>query len=82
VSLLVYDAFWVFYSPEMFNENVMVIVAQQRATNPVFQGARKFVVADFCMLSSIRFACSCRSCELDVACTTSRNTAAASGSML
>ena len=37
-GLLMYDAFWVFGSPQLFGSNVMVTVAQQQASNPAYTG--------------------------------------------
>lgn len=35
--LLIYDAFWVFFSSSIFEKNVMVEVAQKQAVNPIQQ---------------------------------------------
>eukprot|EP01041_Mallomonas_annulata_P009953 gene9953-20691_t len=35
-ALLIYDIFWVFYSEYWFQSNVMVTVATQNATNPIY----------------------------------------------
>ena len=40
-----YDVFWVFISPFLFNKNVMVEVAQQSADNPVHSLAKSLPVA-------------------------------------
>jgi len=37
--LFIYDTFWVFFSHLIFRENVMVKVATQQATNPVYNMA-------------------------------------------
>lgn len=38
--LFVYDIFWVFYSAQLFGENVMLSVAQKTTTNPVAHVAK------------------------------------------
>lgn len=38
-GLLVYDFFWVFVSPYLFGDNVMVAAATKAATNPVQRAA-------------------------------------------
>lgn len=42
VGLFFYDIFWVFYSSNVFGENVMVEVATKQATNPVRAIAKQF----------------------------------------
>lgn len=41
-GLLLYDAFWVYSSPSLFGENVMVTVAMQRTDNPVYTGSHAY----------------------------------------
>mmetsp|Transcript_17250 Transcript_17250/g.67122 ORF Transcript_17250/g.67122 Transcript_17250/m.67122 type:complete len:340 (+) Transcript_17250:1-1020(+) len=44
LGLFVYDIFWVFYSSDIFGENVMVEVATKQAVNPVKHIADQFYI--------------------------------------
>lgn len=45
VLLLLYDAFWVFYSEYIFNKNVMVEVATKQASNPIHDLGERFHIS-------------------------------------
>ena len=57
-GLFIYDIFWVFYSANIFGENVMVKVASQKASNPIKPVADTFNIPSVDLLDlPMKFIC-------------------------